>query len=53
MEDVQPRLRAAFDSTDREIAEVLTPAQRDALAKARRDRPQFQRTFDRGPEPPR
>jgi hypothetical protein len=41
LEDMEPRMRAAVDSTDREIADVLTAPQRAALTAARRERPQF------------
>jgi hypothetical protein len=43
LEGMEPRMRAAFDSTDREIADVLTSTQRAALATARREHPPFQR----------
>lgn len=53
MLEMEPRLRAAFDSVDREIATVLTPSQRAALAEARKERPQFRREHERAPEAPR
>jgi Spy/CpxP family protein refolding chaperone len=49
MRELEPRLRAAFDSTDREVAEVLTPAQRAALAESRRREPPIRREIIRRP----
>jgi hypothetical protein len=39
--DFDPRMRAAMDTTNREIDEVLTDVQRAALAAYRKDHPPF------------
>ena len=39
--DFDPRMRAAMDTTNREIDEVLTEVQRAALAAYRKDHPPF------------
>ena len=39
--DFDPRMRAAMDTTNREIDEVLTEVQRAALAAYRKDHPAF------------
>jgi hypothetical protein len=39
--DFDPRMKAAVDSTDREIDAVLTEVQRASLAAYRREHPPF------------